>query len=522
MACLPSFQVPSRRSAVPWQSKSASENSCSPLRLRIGVHQGDVLIDDDDVVGDGVNIAARIEPLAEAGGIAISARVREDALGKLDIAYDDLGEPAMKNIDRPIRLYRVRIPDNSKPALALTDKPSLAVFPFTNLSGDPEQEYFADGVADELITALSRVRSLLVISRSCSFSYRNRNIEAKQIGRELGVRYVVDGSVRKSRDRVRLSAQLTDATNGVLLWADRFDGAWDDVFTIQDEVAKAVLRGIDPAISAAEQRRATCNSPDSLDAWDAYQRGLWHQTRFDVKESWRAREFFERAIELDPNFSRAYQGLVYSYIDEMRMYGIRPLSDATTIVQPPAERSLMLDPEDAGARTSMGWVLNTAGDNEAALVQADEALRCNPNYAEAERLKGGILAWHGRPAEGREILATYMSRNPRDPRKWQALLHTQVALYLLKDYAASIEAGRQVMRVNPTLPVQYRLVTYRWLVGALGQLGRISEAQHALEEARALVPAEELNSVFTRKVPWQREPDLQHLLEGLRKAGWRP
>ncbi|MBV8457323.1 MAG: hypothetical protein JO122_11985 [Acetobacteraceae bacterium] len=191
-----------------------------------------------------------------------------------------------------------------------------------------------------------------------------------------------------------------------------------------------------------------------------------------------------------------------------------------TIVLPPAQRSLMLDPEDAGAHTCVGWVLNTAGDNDATLVQADEVLRYNPNYAEAERLKGGILVWNNRPEEGRKILTTYIRHNPRDPRKWQALLHVKVVSYLLKDYAASIEAGRQVRRVNPTLPLKYRLVTYRWLVAGLGQLGRIAEAQHAIDEARALVSAEELNSVFTRKVPWQRESDLLHLLEGLRKAGW--
>jgi adenylate cyclase len=236
------------------------------IAFRIGIHQGDIVVEDGDIFGDGVNIAARLEGLAEPGGICVSARVQEDAAGKLDLAFDDIGEQQLKNIARPVRAYRVVTATSSAmsqaaPGPPLPDKPSIAVLPFANMSGDPEQEYFVDGMVEEIITALSRIRWLFVLARNSSFTYKGKAVDVKQVGRELGVRYVLEGSVRKAGGRVRITAQLIDVTNGTHLWADRFDGALEDVFELQDKVAISVAGVIEPALQAAEITRSA-NRPD--------------------------------------------------------------------------------------------------------------------------------------------------------------------------------------------------------------------------------------------------------------------
>ena len=232
------------------------------IEFRIGINVGDVVVEDGDIFGDGVNIAARLEGLAEPGGICVSARVQEDTAGKLDLTFEDLGEQALKNIARPVRVYRVRDAASNSPsalapsALPLPDKPSIAVLPFQNMSGDPEQDYFADGTVEEIITALSRIRWLFVIARNSSFTYKGRSVDVKQVGRELGVRYVLEGSVRRAGQRVRITGQLIDAVTGAHLWADRFDGSLEDVFELQDKVAWSVAGVIEPALQAAEIRRS--------------------------------------------------------------------------------------------------------------------------------------------------------------------------------------------------------------------------------------------------------------------------
>src|SRR5712672_3481996 len=254
------------------------------IEFRIGIHQGDIVVEDDDIFGDGVNIAARLEGLAEPGGICVSARVQEDVAGRLDLNFDDLGEQNVKNIVRPIRVYRVRLataentpkvmPTESGPALTLPDKPSIAVLPFANMSGDPEQEYFADGMVEEIITALSRIRWLFVIARNSSFTYKSQAIDVKKVGRELGVRYVLEGSVRKASGRVRVTAQLIDTHSGRHLWADHFDGSLEDVFDLQDKVASSVAGVIEPTLQAAETARSAQRLTSDLGAYDLYLRAF--------------------------------------------------------------------------------------------------------------------------------------------------------------------------------------------------------------------------------------------------------
>ena len=295
--------VDAMRCAVDIQAAMTERNAAVPpekrIEFRIGINVGDIIVDSDDIIGDGVNVAARLEGLAEPGGICVSGRVLEDAHGKLEITFEDAGEQRLKNIDRPVRVYRVRASSAQRAALvALPDKPSIAVLPFQNMSGDPEQEYFADGIVEDIITALSRYHSLFVIARNSSFTYKGRAVDVKQVGRELGVRYVLEGSVRKSADRVRVTGQLIDAATGAHLWADRFDGALKDIFDLQDDITLRVVGAIAPKLEQAEMSRALRKPTGSLDAYDHFLRGMWsfHKAaKDDIAEALRAVSQSDRA-----------------------------------------------------------------------------------------------------------------------------------------------------------------------------------------------------------------------------------
>src|SRR3984893_12222641 len=289
------------------------------IELRVGIHQGDIVVEDGDIFGDGVNVAARLEGLTEQGGVCVSARVQEDAAGRLDLAFADMGEQALKNIARPVRVYRVvavagsaSTRMNSGPPRP--DKPSIAVLPFANMSGDPEQEYFADGMVEEIITALSRIRWLFVIARNSSFTYKGQSPDVKRVGRELGVRYVLEGSVRKAGGRVRITAQLIDALSGTHLWADRFDGTLEDIFELQDKVALSVAGVIEPTVQAAEIRRSGDRPTNDLTAYDLYLRALPHVFSQERDGYALALDLLGRAIERDPHYGSALAHAAYCHV----------------------------------------------------------------------------------------------------------------------------------------------------------------------------------------------------------------
>jgi TolB-like protein/class 3 adenylate cyclase len=302
------------RCAVDVQRGMAERNADVPqeqgIEFRVGINVGDIIIDGDDIYGDGVNVAARLEGLAEPNGICVSRVVRDQVRDKFDLAFEDMGEQQVKNIARAVRVFRITAPSivqptpSAKPALALPDKPSIAVLPFTNLSGDPEQDYFADGIVEDIITALSRVHWLFVIARNSSFTFKGKAVDVKLVGRELGVRYVLEGSVRKSANRVRIAGQLVDATTGAHVWADHFDGALDDIFDLQDRVTASVVGIIEPKLRHAEIERARRKPTESLDAYDLYLRALAH---FDVsyEGNLEALRLLRRAIEIDPQYASA-------------------------------------------------------------------------------------------------------------------------------------------------------------------------------------------------------------------------
>jgi len=485
------------------------------IELRIGINLGDILVDDGDIFGDGVNIAARLEAIADPGGICVSRVVRDQVRDKLAIAFEDLGAQSLKNIARPVRVYRVRLaPPQSvgaassgkgAPALDLPDKPSIAVLSFANMSNDPEQEFFARGIAEDIITALSHYPSLFVIARNSSFSFRGRSVDVKQVGRELGVRYVLEGSLRKSGDRIRVSAQLVEAETSNHVWAERYDRDLSDIFAVQDEITAATTAAIAPAIAHAERQRAARKPPDSLDAWAAYQRGLWHLGNASAEDDVLAEKFFQRAVDLDPVFVGGYIGLSAVL---GRAKGTQRKEEEL------ARKAVALDGGDADAHARLALALNARGDHQGAIAEATRALEICPNLAAAHGALGVILAYSGRPKEGLAELETCVRLDPRAPFLVNRLNQMALAHYFCRDYEAAVAAAERAIRSFPGFPSPYR-----WLAAALGEIGRTAEAKAALEKAVA-VSRDAFNFQVRQRPPWFRSEDHAHMLEGLGKAGW--
>ena len=513
------------RCAVEVQFEMAERNAGMPeeqrIQFRIGINLGDIIKDGRDIHGDGVNIAARLEALAEPGGICVNRVVRDQVRDKLDFAFEDAGEQRVKNIARPLRVYRIRpgrsVGDTMGAAqapLALPDKPSVAVLPFTNMSGDSEQEFVSDGIAEDVITALSRYPSLFVIARNSSFTYKGRPVDVKQVGRELGVRYVLEGSVRKAGIRIRVTAQLVEAGTGNHVWADRYDRDLADIFAVQDEITEAVTIAIAPAIADAELQRAVRKPPDSLDAWAAYQRGLWHLSEANPDDNTIAQKFFRQAIDLDPTFAGGYSGLALAQLQAAAVYQKLGLLEAQSSAEALSRRAVALDGADAEARSCLGWALQARGELQGALAEIERALGMSPNLAVAHGQRGATLIFAGRPKEGLAAVQTSIRLDPRDPFSAIRLLHIACGLYFSREYEETIEAAKQLIRSYPDFPM-----IYRWPAAALGQLGRTAEAKEALDKAVSLAPAA-FDMYVRKRVPWFRPEDHAHLVEGLRKAGW--
>ena len=477
------------------------------------------MVEDGDIFGDAVNVAVRLEGLAEPGGICISARVREDAAGKLDLDFEDMGERQLKNIVRLVHTYRVTSDGTSaltsqiaRPALALPDKPSVAVLPFTNISGDPEQEFVSDGITEDIITALSRCPWLFVIARNSSFTFKGQAIDEKQVGRELGVRYVLKGGVRKSGNRIRVTAQLIEAETGNHIWAERYDRDLGDVFAMQDEIMRAVSVAVAPAIADAEVRRAVRKPAENLDAWTAYQRGQWHLHQFSPDDNALAQKLFQQAIGVDPTFAGGYKGLAWAQGQAASVLQTRSLAETQSSAEALARRAVALDGADAEAHSTLGLTLWLRGDYEGALTEVEQALTLSPNLAFAHFLLGATLIFSGHPREGLVALETSIRLDPHDPMLPSRLNHVALGLYFCREYEAGVEAAKRAIRSNPDYPSPYR-----WLAAGLGQIGRIEEAKEALEK----VSPASFDMYVRSRVPWMRPEDHAHMLEGLRKAGWR-
>ena len=486
--------------------------------FRVGVNLGDVIVEADDIHGDGVNVAARLESVAAPGGISVSAIVHDQVRDRLDLTFDDMGEQSLKNIARPLRVYQVRLDaaitpnitqTETGPMLALPGKPSIAVLPFANMSGDAEQEYFADGMAEEITTALSRVRSFFVIARNSSFTYKGRAVDVREVGRELGVGYVVEGSVRREGNRIRITAQLIDAETGNHIWAERYDRDLADIFAVQDEITRAMVTALAPAISQAEQQRALQSPPDSLSAWEAYQRALSQWPKFDDLSS--TREFLQRAVALDPHFASAHAMLATRHLGEISL-GARSLADGMRLAESSARTALELDPDSAVAHAVLAWVFSFQGDRGPALEEAEAAITLNPNEPYGHLVKGGILVFSGQPGEAREHLATALRLDPRGITALPVMSHRVIGSYFEGDYLAAEAMARRVIRAYPQVPR-----SYPWLAAALGQQGRLEEAATALNAAITVSPSYFEFVTRSRPLHFHRLADHEHL----RKAGWQ-
>jgi adenylate cyclase len=497
------------------------------IRYRIGVNIGDAIADGTDLHGDVVNIAARLQAECPPGGVCITRSVRDHVQDRLDLAFEELGALRLKNIARPVEAFTLNLdaaattPKSAErppvrgedDALHLPKNPSIAVLAFTNMSGDADQEYLSDGFADSIITELSRNHSLFVIARSSSFTYKSRPVGVREVARELGVRYVVEGSVRRSSNLLRITAQLIDAETGTHIWAERFDRDLGDLFTVQDEITRSIVAAIDPAISQVERQRAMQKPPEYLSAWEAWQRSLWHWSKGDALST--RREFLQRAVTLDPRFAPAHAALAWLYLSESTRGSGPPLRQAVGIAEAEARTAIDLDPYSAIAHAALAWVFDHQGDQDAALEEAEIAIALNANDPQGYLIKGHILALSGRATEAQEPLATALRLDPRGPTAPAVMYNRAVGYYFEQDYLAAEATTRRAVRAYPDHPRSYLL-----LAAALGQLGRTDEARTALDAAIAASPSY-VNLKTNSRAPYYRPEDHEHLLDGLRKPGWQ-
>jgi TolB-like protein/class 3 adenylate cyclase/tetratricopeptide (TPR) repeat protein len=493
------------------------------IAFRIGISLGDVIVEGEDIYGEGVNIAARLEALAEPGGVYISEIVRQSIGSRLDLDFEDLGEHQVKNIAKAVHVFRIRLSGEAVPFkltgsempshLAIPHKPSIAVMPFISMSGEADHEFFADGITEEIITALSKIRWFFVIARNTVFAYKGRPFDVKQVARELGVRYVVEGSTRKIGSRVRVIAQLIDATTGNHVWAERYDGDLSDIFAIQDEMTQTIVGAIEPELGSVERERARRKAPDNLDAWSCYQRGLWHLFRFTKADIDAAEQLFQRSATLDPGFSGAFMGLAsVGYWNVLFAHTDSPdevLANAFTA----ARTAVSLDDKDAMAHWALGRVYTQMGESEAAIAELEAAISINPSFAHGHYNLGWALVLAGRAEEALPHYDRALRLNPHDPCMWIYLTGRAIALVLLHRHAEAANSARRAVR-QPSANFYAPLA----LASALGHLGQPEEARLALDQVYRLRP-DFSKSLIHRCWRFRNDTDRGLFLDGLVKAG---
>jgi len=488
------------------------------LLFRIGINLGDVIIDGEDIYGDGVNIAARLEALAEPGGICVSSGVHEQVRSKCSYAFEDMGPQAMKNIARPVHAYLLRLDgaavNGAAPALRQSaEKPAIAVLALKNLSADADQEYFADGVAEDIISALSRYRWLMVIARNSSFSYKGHEVDLRQVSKQLGVRYVLDGSVRKGGERIRVAAQLVDVGSDKQIWAERYDRVLEDIFAVQDEITEAIVGAIAPELGKAEQQRATSQKSENLDAWQVYQRGMWHlyqRTREDLAQ---ARHLFETALSLDPGMSAACSGLVDAYYYEVVLGLAASAAENRVKALQAGRRAVELDPDDAAAHCAMGKARIVRREHALAIPDLQLAIDLNPSLAWAHYGLGAAAEFSGQPEQAIEHLQRAIRLSPRDQHMGSFMVRLAEAHLLKRDYRSAVEWARKSLQQQG-----FQWSRYAALIASLGFLGEQDEAQRVLDECIALRPDFSVSMVRDGHL-YTDAAALDHYLEGLRQAG---
>ena len=515
--------VDAMRCAIEWQGGMNQRNAGEPpdarIEWRIGVDLGDIIIDDNDIHGDGVNIAARLEAMAEPGGICISHAVLTQTRGKLDFPVEDLGDQALKNIARPVHVLRVgarafrppaeAVSQMAEPAaLPLPDKPSIAVLPFQNMSADPEQEYFADGMVEEIITALSRIRWLFVIARNSTFTYKGQAVDVKQVGRELGVRYVLEGSVRKSGGRVRITAQLIDALNGTHLWADRFDGSLEDVFELQDKVAIDVAGVIEPALQAAEGRRSANRPMNDLTAYDLYLRALATYYPITRERNLEALGLLRQAIVIDRHYGPA---LSLAAMCHMRLFREGWAEDPETTSREGvdlARQALQMAEDDPGILVNAAFVLANFGEDIGAMMGLiDRALVLTPSFSRGWFLSGVVRLWAGQHDLAIEHAQTALRLSPRE-RMGTPLSLIGEAHFFKREFDEAAAKLLLSIQNHPGFPH-----TYRVLAACYVHTGHLAEARSIVARLRAITP-----QIVPSAAQLRSPADRELFLSGLRLA----
>lgn len=500
------------------QARNADRAPDKRIEFRIGINVGDIIADGDDIYGDGVNVAARLESISEAGGICISDVVHQHVNGRVMAAFADLGEQNLKNIARPVRAYRI-VPDGARPdtsattsaahaAFPLPGKPSIAVLPFNNMSGDPEQEYFTDGMVEDIITALSQFNELFVIARNSSFVYKGKAVDIQRVARELGVRYVLEGSVRKAGNRVRITGQLIDAATRAHLWADKFDGALEDVFELQDRITENVVGALAPSLQKAEIERARRKPPANLDAYDYLLRAMPHHMANSPGEVGEAIRLLTEALRLDPDYAHAHAMLANAYGQIFRSSSGQERADAKNKAEEHARRALAIDGDDSAVLAHAGWILllvvpDVAGGRAA----LDKATMLNPNLAIALAYRSIACALTGEPQAAISDATKALRLSPVDPSGYLAFAGITIARIALDEYDEAVTAARKMIEMNPHFPM-----AYAWIIVAECGRGDKTQAEFRLRQLAEIIPGfnpDGLPGLFSIFPPAIREKALE-------------
>ncbi|PDT43039.1 MULTISPECIES: tetratricopeptide repeat protein [Sinorhizobium] len=498
------------------------------LELRIGIHLGDVIVEDDDIHGDGVTVATRLQEIAPPGGICVSRQVHDQVASKLDFPAVDCGKRKLSDAHGPIRIWRWQpggAPEQS-PAAPPPDeqpvpgrqRPSIAVLPFVNLSSVGEQEHFSDGFTEELIATLARCRWLRVVARNSSFSYKGKSVDVRKVAEDLGVKYVIEGSVRRSGDRIRITAQLLSGESGMLLWAERYDRTLDDIFVLQDEIAGQITGTIEPELGMIEFAALRGHTAADMDAWNIYLKGLWHLYKFNLDDLKIAKQLFERAVELEPSFAQAHARLAYVHI-QLGWYGplderAERIADATRL----AERAIALDSREPAAHLALGRALALGGQPERGIDHLRNALRLDASFAQGHFALGQALCYVDRPEEGIAAISEAFRLSPRDPHLWTFHNMLAIAHYQAGRLAESAAAARASLRQeNVTF---WPAMVLAAAIGAEGPGGEASEAVAALLCRRPDMTADKARAEFYfGNVPAMSEDFIDRFVEDLRRAG---
>jgi adenylate cyclase len=509
-------------SAVAIQGRLADRNEDLPenrkVRFRIGINLGDVIEDRGDIYGDGVNVAARLESLADEGGICISESVRTAIGNKLGVGYEFMGEQQVKNIADPVKTYRVLLDASGQQSsaadievLPLPDRPSIAVLPFDNMSDDPEQEYFADGLVEDVITELSREQDLFVIARNSSFAYKGQSPDIRKISRELGVHYILEGSVRKAGSRIRLNAQLIEGASGHHIWAERFDRAMEDVFEVQDELTSTIYNTLLRKVTYTDTERALARAPQNIDAYEHLLRAWGRVMRFTPTDNLEGRREAEAALAIDPNIARAHMIVAWTYIHSIMMGQAENAGEALEHAHQAARKSVALDRSDFWGHGALGFTELFMRQHDRALAALDRAIALNPNSADAHALRGTVLNMFDRPEEGLVEIELAVRHNPHHP-DWY-LLGIGRAYYLLGRHDEAILPLNRLAEASPNMATGCLM-----LAANLVALGRDEQAREHVATLLKTYPGLTLNQARSM-TPFSRDDLLERYLDELRQAG---